>query len=385
MATSDHTPAPGVHVQQTPGSSGTITGVATAITVFVGRTATGPLEPVDCFSQADFERDFGEPAAGFALGYAVGDFFRNGGSHAVILRVADLVAGDATLHTGLYALDKVDLFNLMCIPRNAADDAALAQLYKAAAVYCLKRRAMLIVDPPKAWSDAAAQGSFDRIQIADLGIDGPQLEARNCAVYFPGIKKLDPGAGQTDIFPACGAVAGIFAATDSAHGVWKAPAGIAATIGGISGLESDLTEEQNGALNLQGINCLRNFPTIGPVVWGARTLRGALILEDDYKYVPVRRLALFIEESIYRGITFAVFKPNDEALWSQLRLSINAFMADLKRQGAFYSFSVKCDSSTTTPADIGLGVVNILVMFAPVKPGEFIILQIQQQAGQAAA
>jgi uncharacterized protein len=383
MTTSDHLPAPGVHTQQTPGPI-TITGVATAITAFVGRTAMGPLDPVDCLSFADFERDFGKPAAGFALGYAVGDFFRNGGGHAVILRVADLKAGDAALHTGLYALDKVNLFNLMCIPREAADDAALAQLYKAAAVYCLKHRAMLIVDPPKAWSDAAAQGNFEQMQVADLGIDGPQLEARNCAVYFPGIRQLDPGTGQTGIFSACGAIAGIFAATDSSLGVWKAPAGVAAAINGISGLEFNLTEEQNDLLNQQGINCLRNFPTIGPVVWGARTLRGALILEDDYKYVPVRRLALFIEESIYRGITFAVFEPNDEALWSQLRLSIDAFMAGLKRQGAFYSFSVKCDSSTTTPADIGLGVVNILVIFAPVKPGEFIVLQIAQPAGQVA-
>jgi len=384
MTTSDHVPSPGVRVQQTASGNVTITGVATSITAFVGRTVTGPLEAVDCFSAADFERDFGKPGAGFALGYAVADFFRNGGSHAVILRVADLVAGDATLHTGIYALDKVDLFNLLCIPRGPADDAALAQLYKAAAVYCLKRRAMLIVDPPKAWSDQAAQGKFDQMQPADLGIDGPQLEARNCAVYFPGIKKLDPDTGQTGIFPACGAIAGIFAATDSSHGVWKTAAGVTAGISGISGLEFNLTDDQNSALNSLGINCLRNFPAVGPVLWGARTLRGADILSDDYKYVPVRRLALFLEESLIRGTAFAVFEPNDEALWSQLRLSINAFMADLARQSAFYGYQVTCDTSTTTPADIAHGVVNILVAFAPVKPAEFIVLQIQQQAGQAA-
>jgi phage tail sheath protein FI len=385
MTTSDHLPSPGVHVQEIARGSITITGVATSITAFVGRTVTGPLQPVDCFSHADFERDFGEPAAGFALGYAVADFFQNGGSHAVILRVADLSAGDATLHTGIYALDKVDLFNLLCIPREAADDAALTQLYPAAAVYCLKRRAMLIVDPPKAWSTLAAQGQFDQMQPADLEIDGPQLEARNCAVYFPGIKERDPGTGQTDIFPACGAIAGIFAASDSLHGVWKAAAGITAVIGGIDGLEFNLTESQNGELNPLGINCLRNFPGFGPVLWGARTLRGADILADDYKYIQVRRLALFLEESLVRGTAFAVFEPNDEALWSQLRLSINAFMADLARQSAFYGYQVTCDSSTTTPADIARGVVNILVAFAPVKPAEFIILQIQQRAGQPAS
>jgi phage tail sheath protein FI len=385
MTTSDQVPSPGVHVQQTASGAITIAGVATSITAFVGRTVTGPLQPVDCFSAADFERDFGKPAAGFALGYAVADFFRNGGSHAVILRVADLAAGDATLRTGIYALDKVDLFNLMCIPRDPADDAALAQLYPAAAVYCLKRRAMLIVDPPKAWSNLAAQGKFDQMQPADLGIDGPQLEARNCAVFFPGIQQLDPDTGQTGIFPACGAVAGIFAASDSARGVWKAAAGTTAAIGGIEGLEFNLTDEQNGALNQRAINCLRDLPHFGPVVWGALTLRGADILADDYKYIQVRRLTLFIEESLTRGTAFAVFEPNDEALWSQLRLSINAFMADLARQGAFYNYYVTCDSTTTTPADIALGVLNIIVGIAPVMPAEFIVLQIQQWAGQAAS
>jgi phage tail sheath protein FI len=376
---------PGVSVQEIPGGTVTIAGVATSITAFVGRAVMGPLEPVDCFSQANFERDFGPPAAGFALGHAVGDFFQNGGSHAVILRVADLIAGDETLHTGIYALDKVGLFNLMCIPRQPADDAAIAQLYKAAAVYCLKRRAMLIVDPPKAWSDEAAQGSFGRIQGADLGIDGPQLEARNCAVYFPKITKLDPATGQTEVFPACGAIAGIFATSDSLRGVWIAPAGLTEAIRGISGLEFDLTDDRNNLLNSQGINSLRSFPIYGPVVWGARTLRGADMLEDDFKYIQVRRLALFIEESLTRGTGFAVFEPNNEALWSQLRLSIDAFMADLGRRGAFYSYRVTCDATTTTPADIARGVVNIRIAFAPVKPAEFIILEIQQQAGQTAS
>jgi phage tail sheath protein FI len=138
-------------------------------------------------------------------------------------------------------------------------------------------------------------------------------------------------------------------------------------------------------LNPLGINCLRSFPVYGPVVWGARTLRGADVLTDDYKYVPVRRLALYIEESLYRGTTFAVFEPNDETLWSRLRLGIAAFMENLERQGAFYGFQVTCDSTTTTPDDIQRGIVNILVAFAPVKPAEFIILQIQQQAGQASS
>jgi phage tail sheath protein FI len=169
------------------------------------------------------------------------------------------------------------------------------------------------------------------------------------------------------------------------RGVWKAPAGITAGIGGIDGLELDINDAQNGQLNPVGINCLRNFPVVGPVVWGARTLRGADVLSDDYKYIPVRRLTLYIEESLYRGTKFAVFEPNDEALWSQLRLSIGAFMDGLYRQGAFYGYTVACDRTTTTQADIDRGVVNVVVGFAPEKPAEFIVLQIQQQAGQTAS
>jgi Bacteriophage tail sheath protein len=498
---------PGVFVQEIPSGNVTITGVETSITAFVGRTVMGPLAPMHCFSAADFERAFGGRAAGYPLGDAVWDFFGNGGSHAIIVRVfkapagagdglaraegggltlvaaapgawpngrllmsidatlgsvdsfnlaltykapdgsetverfqdvsingdagphrldqvletqsklarvpgdrlpvatptavtdvpfaggadsagldaADLT-GDPELHTGIYALDDVDLFNLMCIPPDPADAdyGDLETLYQAGALYCLKRRAMLILDPPKAWSDHARQGRIDQIQPADLGIGGPELEARNCAVYFPRIRKADPKTGQIETFPVCGAIAGIFAATDNLRGLWKAPAGITAGIGGINGLEFDLNDDQNGELNPLGINCLRNFPVEGPVVWGARTLRGADMLSDDYKYVPVRRLTLFIEESLYRGTKFAVFEPNDEALWSTLRQTIGAFMTDLSRQGAFYGYDVACDRTTTTQADIDRGVVNVLVAFAPVKPAEFIVLQIQQLAGQTA-
>jgi phage tail sheath protein FI len=146
-----------------------------------------------------------------------------------------------------------------------------------------------------------------------------------------------------------------------------------------------LTDGQNGVLNQLGINCLRNFPVIGPVVWGARTLRGADQFEDDYKYIPVRRLTLYIEDSLYRGTQWAVFEPNDEALWSTLRLSVTSFLADLARQGAFYNYAVTCDASTTTPTDIANGKVNILVQIAPVKPAEFVMIQIQQTAATSAS
>jgi phage tail sheath protein FI len=136
------------------------------------------------------------------------------------------------------------------------------------------------------------------------------------------------------------------------------------------------------------VNCLRNFPIYGSVVWGARTMRGADVAADEYKYVPVRRTVLYIEESLYRGTKWVVFEPNDAPLWAQIRLNVGAFMHDLFRKGAFQgktpqeAYFVKCDKDTTTQNDINLGIVNIVVGFAPLKPAEFVIITIQQIAGQ---
>ncbi|MDH4273633.1 MAG: phage tail sheath family protein, partial [Gammaproteobacteria bacterium] len=152
-----------------------------------------------------------------------------------------------------------------------------------------------------------------------------------------------------------------------------------------------LTDNENGDLNPLGINCLRNLPVIGRVIWGARTLRGADRLADQWKYVPIRRLALFIEESLFRGTQWAVFEPNDEPLWAQIRLNLGAFMHGLFRQGAFQgsaprdAYFVKCDAETTTQTDRNMGVVNIIVGFAPLKPAEFVIIKIQQMAGKIEA
>jgi hypothetical protein len=145
-----------------------------------------------------------------------------------------------------------------------------------------------------------------------------------------------------------------------------------------------LTDGENGNLNPYGVNCLRTFPTIGSVVWGARTLRGADVLADEYKYVPVRRLALFLEETLFRNTQWVVFEPNDEPLWAQIRASIGAFMQDLFRQGAFQGSSprdayfVRCDGETTTQYDRDRGIVNVVVGFAPLKPAEFVVVSIQQ-------
>jgi phage tail sheath protein FI len=178
------------------------------------------------------------------------------------------------------------------------------------------------------------------------------------------------------------------ARTDTQRGVWKAPAGLDASLNATQGLQANLNDAENGTLNPLGINCLRFFGDSGRVVWGARTLRGADQLADDYKYVPVRRLALYIEESLYRGTQWVVFEPNDEPLWAQIRLNVGAFMHGLFRQGAFMgqtpkdAYFVKCDKETTPQDQVNLGIVNIIVGFAPLKPAEFVVIQIQQMAGQ---
>jgi hypothetical protein len=284
--------------------------------------------------------------------------------------------------SGLFALENVDLFNLLCIPPDQRAESTIGNVYKAARKVCVDRRAMLIVDPPHDWTDIDKPPAI----LKDLAAG---TEGRNAAVYFPRI--LEDEGGELVPSVACGMVAGIMARTDAQRGVWKAPAGIDASLNGADGLVINLNDEQNGRLNERGINVLRNFPAAGRVVWGARTMRGSNQMGDEYKYIPVRRLALFLEESLYRGTKWAVFEPNDEPLWAQIRLNVGAFLQNLFRQGAFQgrspreAYFVKCDKDTTTQNDINLGIVNVLVGFAPLKPAEFVIIKLQQLAGQIEA
>ena len=290
--------------------------------------------------------------------------------------------GSATNKTGLYALDKADLFNLLCIPPYAPGTDVESTFWDTAAKYCADHRAMLIVDPPSSWnSKDAAKGG-----IASLGTNN-----KNAAIFFPRLVQPNPlRDNQMETFAPCGAMAGIMARTDASRGVWKAPAGLDATLVGVPQLSVSLTDPENGELNPLGINCLRSLPAAGRVVWGSRTLEGDDRRASEWKYVPVRRLALYIEESLYRGTQWVVFEPNDEPLWAQIRLNIGAFMQNLFRQGAFQgkspqeAYFVKADAESTTQNDINLGIVNIIVGFAPLKPAEFVIIKIQQMAGQIA-
>lgn len=280
---------------------------------------------------------------------------------------------------GLYALRKTD-FNLLCIPPyNGTGDVDNEVLTKAIAL-CKESRAFLILDPPSTWTS---------VSKAREGIESFLDPSEYAAVFFPRLRQPDPlRNGQMADFAPCGAVAGVMARTDTQRGVWKAPAGLDANLSGVPQLSLTLTDGENGQLNPLGINCLRSLPAAGRVIWGARTRRGDDRLTSEWKYIPIRRLANYIEESLYRGTQWVVFEPNDEPLWSQIRLNVGAFMHNLYRQRAFQGSSpreayfVKCDKETTTQNDINLGIVHIVVGFMPLKPAEFVILQIQQMAGK---
>lgn len=289
-------------------------------------------------------------------------------------------AGLEAARKGLFALDKADVFNLLCIPPHTLSEDIEPELVGAAGQYCEKRRAILLVDPPVSWK---------KKEDAKENMGKVGTNSKNAALFFPRLKQLNPlRDNQLGDFAPCGAVAGVIARTDAQRGVWKAPAGLEATLVGVPELGVSLTDAEIGELNALGVNCLRAMPAVGRVVWGSRTLQGDDRLASEWKYIPVRRLALFMEESIFRGTRWVVFEPNDEPLWAQIRLNLGAFMHNLFRQGAFQgttlreAYFVKCDKETTTQNDINLGIVNIAVGFAPLKPAKFVIINIQQMAGQ---
>ncbi len=303
---------------------------------------------------------------------------------------AELV-GARPARTGIFALETAELFNMLVIPPPERDVDVANSTWATAAGYGRERRAVVLIDAPAAWTANPATAIADAVS----GVNGLRTmvgndNASNAAIYYPRLSMPDPlSENRPAEFAPGGAVAGIIARTDVQRGVWKAPAGLEASFSGVQAFTYTMTDGQNGQLNPLGVNCLRTFPVTGNLVWGARTLAGADQLTSEWKYLPVRRLALYIEESLFSGTQWVVFEPNDEPLWAQIRLNVGAFMQSLFRQGAFQgatpsaAYFVKCDKETTTRNDIDLGIVNIVVGFAPLKPAEFVVIKIQQIAGQA--
>jgi len=316
------------------------------------------------------------------------------GSDGGALEAADLL-GDAEAGTGLHALARAEaMFDLLCIPPPTRDANTLpsayvpvpAEVLDAALALCVRRHAMLLVDPDPHWGSSAGRAVARAID-GSTALRAAGAPARNAALYFPCLRQSDPlREDRIDTFVPGGAVAGVIARTDAAHGVWTAPAGTAARLAGVQALQVELGDSEAAQLQRAGLNGLRALDGGEHVVWGARTLRGGEDLADEFRHLPVRRMALFLARSIEPGTAWAAFEPNGPALWAQLRLSVGNFLLGLFRQGAFQgvsaeeAFFVRCGLDTMTQDDIAQGRVVVLVGFAPLRPAEFVILRFGVQA-----
>lgn len=372
---------PGVYIRERAGRVPIIRGVSTSTAAFIGPSERGPLHTtVKVTSVREFRAHFGDYNPRMEVGYAMHQFFQNGGREAWFVRVgrragvADLV-GNRRKKTGLYALDHVDSINLLCIPDiSHLPESMMRRALASVTSYCERRRCFFLLDSPVGIRSVSGVRSW----LQNLG----RIRHPNVALYFPRVRIPDPhDRSRIRVVGSSGTVAGVFARTNATRGVWKAPAGTEAQLIGVVGLEQHPGYLDIDSLNALALNCLLALPKDGSVIWGARTLVGADHLGSDWKYVNVRRLYLFIEESIYRGTQWAVFEPNNESLWTSIRASITAFMKRLFRMGAFagsttrQAFFVKCDHETTTRDDMSQGIVNFVVGFAPLKPAEFLILK----------
>jgi hypothetical protein len=339
-----------------------IQGVPTSNAAFLGPTASGPQDsPVLVTSMAEYERTFGAPGAD-DTGASVRLFFLNGGRRAYVVRTNDLAG------SGLPSLASVDFVNLVSVPETAEMTAAdAAETVASVAAFCEERRAFYVVDPPGSLTPADVTAWKDDLE-----------PTANAALYFPAIQIGDPvNPGQLQTVPPSGAVSGLIAQTDTQRGVWASPAGLTAgALQGVRGLAATLTEGESDGLTAAGVCPLRSFPGRGIRVWGARTL--ASVDAPEWKYISVRRLFLFLEESLERSTQWAVFEPNDERLWQSIRTSIESFLFGLFQSGALVgrtpqdAYFVRCDRMTMTQDDIDNGRLVCLVGIAPVRPAEFV-------------
>ena len=365
-----------------------IQGVDTSITAFIGPALQGPVnQPTHVHSELEFRHTFGGLWVESPMSYAVSHFFQNGGRHAIVVRLAKDKDGDggalddsdylgsSLSRTGLYALKNASVFNLLCIPPKTRSEDIGAPVWGAALDFCKEHRALLIVDPPSEWNDVAA---------VKAGLDPLGLRVPNAVLYFPRVKMADPLQGyRLETLAPCGIIAGIIASTDENLGVWTAPTGALAALRGVQKLTCELSDSDCGQLESLGVNYLQNLPGTGVVAGAALTLAR---FDPERKYLHVRRLTLYLKESIDRGTRWAHTESNNERLWAGLRKSVDGFMKNLWRRGAFQgetaeqAYFVKCDQSTTTADNIDSGIVNIHVGFAPLHPDEFLVIRIQQRA-----
>jgi hypothetical protein len=376
---------PGIYLQEVPEILKPIDAISTSVTGFIGKALQGPLNKATRInSLSDYDRIFGGRWKESPMSYAIEQYYNHGGKEAVVVRIGDSndpgeadYLGDPSLKTGLHAFTDVDVLNIMVVPPPSRNTDTPPEVWRAALDLCKEKRAMLIVDPPFSVQDPSV------LLTTSLITDMVPRDS-HIAFYYPHLIIRDPEqGGAPDTFVASGALAGLWARIDKDRGIWKAPAGLETTLQGVESLSYTISNAENAELNKLGINCLREFSYRGKLVWGARTLEGADFLSSDYKYIPVRRLALHIEESLEKGLAWTVFEPNNHLLWKQLLLHIENFMEPLFRRGAFAGYKasdayfIKTGLEVTSRSDINKGLVNVMVGFAPLRPAEFVIIKLQ--------
>lgn len=289
-------------------------------------------------------------------------------------------------YTNVYtAFEKIRGINMIALPGLGWDDNGKAIIQAAIGHAEKMKNRMILVDPP----------AGDEL-VTEQDVTGLNLPTSTyTTMYYPWVRvtnpyynaEKNPGVPVTVLVPPSGFAAGMWSRIDGRRGVWKAPAGVETALLGVAGLEFQVEDGEQEQLNPLGVNCFRTLPGFGPVIWGTRTL--STNADPEWRYVPVRRTAMFIEQSVYNGIQWAVFEPNDHRLWSSLRVNIDSFMNGLFRSGAFQgqkasdAYFVRCGlGDTMTQGDIDRGQVIVVVGFAPLKPAEFVIVRIQQKVGQ---
>ena len=342
----------------------------TEVTAFVGALGHGPANiAVLCEDYGGFEAVFGADDACAPLALAVQQFFANGGAAAYVVRSASADAGAGSfpaLHQGIFALEEVEHFNLLCLP-GTGDGGVLS----AAAAYCRDRGALLLADAP-----------LDVESPAQLLSSMPGWPASShVAVFHPWVY-VEDRAGKRQLAPPCGGIAGMLARNDAARGVWKAPAGSTARLEGVRALHAEVSEAEAAKLAEAGVNCLRMASSLGAVCWSARTRHPADQPMPQLAHLPVRRMANFLEDSLVPALEWTRFERNEPALWAHIAAQAEAFMHGLSIAGAFpgeseaQAYSVRCGTDSIRSEDLSQGRVGVDLRFAPLLPGQFVNLRI---------
>jgi Bacteriophage tail sheath protein len=351
---------PGVSVEELPTGVRAIEGVSTSTAAFIG-VGAGRADPVLISSVAEFKRAFGADVGGY-LPLAVRGFFENGGTRCYVA----VTSPSATIDAALSDLGR-ERFSMLCCPDEHERPDAAAKM----AAYCEERKDVVcLLQSPR--PPVAAESHV------------PPVRSRYAAYYYPWLAVASLDGRSTVLVPPAGHVCGLYARTDAERGVHRAPAGV--QVLGVDHVSHDITSSECDGLVARGVNVIRAFPDKGVVVWSARTTS----LDPEWHYINVRRLLVFVEESIASGTRWVVFEPNGPALWATMSRAIHDFLMNLWTSGALVgsrpqsAFFVRCDRTTMTQDDVDHGRMVAVIGLAVLRPAEFVTLRITAQSRRPA-